>query len=197
MVKIMGKTLVWPLIYEPDQAIKRVPMAKDSWCDTCDDLEQHYGGKCIVCYPNYQIRCRQCGINKPRDEYSGAYGGKYCLPCLKKRQLMDKRRFFLTVKGYVQSMYAQIRSRCNRTTGLKGYKGLKYMEREEFYKFGLNDRNLPNLVRAYIDSGYEMRLAPSINRIDPKFGYITGNIEIIPMGENARLGAISIHKKKA
>ena len=173
----------------------KVPLAKNAWCDRCDDLQKHYGGHCLICHPNYSVICRECGAGKPKTEYAGNYGGRYCRPCLKKRQENDHRRFFLLVKNYAQKTYASMRRRCHYRTGEKYYRGLKVLAREEFYRFALHDPNLPTLIRNYIDSGYQFRLAPSINRIDSKLGYIINNIEFIALGENGKLGAISMHRK--
>jgi len=66
------------------------------------------------------------------------------------------------------------------------YKGLPICSKQEFYKFSLNDPNFIRLWASWVYIGYESRLTPSINRIDPKQGYELDNMEWLTWSENSK-----------
>lgn len=68
------------------------------------------------------------------------------------------------------------------------YKGLPILTREEFYKWANRQKSFDRLYQGYKDSGYNISLSPSIDRINPKDGYVLGNMRWIKHWDNCRLG---------
>lgn len=102
-----------------------------------------------------------------------------------------QRAYGKTLDGKIMMSYHNMRGRVLGLQEKKAhlYKGLPIMSRHEFYTWALTDIGLKRVFTAWVVSGYERRLSPSVNRIDPKLGYVAGNIEWITHGENSRLGA--------
>jgi DNA primase catalytic subunit len=60
--------------------------------------------------------------------------------------------------------------------------------RQELVAFALNKSNYRKLHAAWVRSGYENKLAPSIDRIDNDGNYTLENIRFITKSENSRKG---------
>jgi len=75
------------------------------------------------------------------------------------------------------------------------YKGLDILSKEDFINWSL-ETNFKDLLLGYEESGYDRKLAPSVDRIDSILGYTIGNIRWITHSENSRLGALSQNKRK-
>ena len=70
------------------------------------------------------------------------------------------------------------------------YEGLDILSKQEFYQWSLNETSdFHKLFEDYVSSGFNMKLAPSIDRIDSKEGYIMGNIRWITHSLNSSLGS--------
>lgn len=65
------------------------------------------------------------------------------------------------------------------------YLGLPLLPKEDFYSWANSDPNFHTLFEIWTASGYERRLTPSVNRIRPSQGYVSGNIEWITHAENS------------
>ena len=98
------------------------------------------------------------------------------------------KRWAHTPTGYLSRQYTQM---MGRVKGQKKdhlqYKGLPILPRKEFYKWALQ-RTSPffNMWRAYEASGFQLTLAPSIDRIDGTKGYLESNIQFLTLGENVK-----------
>jgi hypothetical protein len=68
---------------------------------------------------------------------------------------------------------------------LESYIGKEILEKEVFYNWILSNSNYDLLFNEYEASGYERKFAPSVDRIDPNFGYSIDNIQIITMSKNS------------
>ena len=106
---------------------------------------------------------------------------------------MHTKKYEKTKKGKLMRTYRNMES---RTKGIvKGkrhlYEGLEVMQRDCFYSWSLGDEGFNRLYREWVDSGYEKRLSPSIDRVDTARGYVEGNVRWVTHSENSRLGAIS------
>lgn len=104
-----------------------------------------------------------------------------------------QRNYGKTLYGKIMMSYHNMRGRVLGLQAKKAhlYKGLPIMPRHEFYTWAVADCKLKELFTAWVTSGYEQRLSPSVNRLDPKLGYVAGNIEWLTHGENSRLGSIA------
>ena len=76
------------------------------------------------------------------------------------------------------------------------YRGLELLNREEFYEWSLSNKVFETLLKRYESSGYDMKLAPSIDRIDTSKGYTLDNIRWITHSENSRLGSMRTNEDK-
>lgn len=92
-----------------------------------------------------------------------------------------------TFKAYFNHTYSSIKTRClgKRKTYVSGFKVLSADQWKQF----LEDTAVTRLglYLAWKMSGYNRRLSPSIDRIDPRQGYIEGNIRWIPSWVNSSL----------
>jgi hypothetical protein len=107
------------------------------------------------------------------------------------------KKYEKTVNGFLMRTYRNMES---RVTGIQKKKAHLYMgkpllPREEFYEWAKNDLTFQTLFAIWGAQGYERKLTPSINRIDPAKGYELGNIEWLTHSENSRLGAIERARK--
>lgn len=74
------------------------------------------------------------------------------------------------------------------------YKWLPILPRRVFYRWALEDPTYRVLFRAWEKSGYQLKVSPSIDRINPNLGYVIGNIRWLTHSDNSRFGAQ--HKEK-
>lgn len=153
--------------------------------------------------------CNSCGVDTPlgllvkKADCKGGYAPK-CLKCKAEGQRSYRvsngnrctKDYEKTLQGYLVRAYRNMSSRVLGIVKKKRhlYEGLEILPKEEFYKWSLQ-ANYPDLLEVYKQSGYDMKLAPSIDRKDASLGYTLGNIRWITHSENSRLGAISDSRK--
>ena len=113
------------------------------------------------------------------------------------RRRLACNKYEKTPKGFIMRLYRNMKSRVNGVQKLKYhlYKDLYLMPRDDFYDWALSNPKFTKLFSAYIDSGFERKLAPSVDRIDSSKGYSLDNIEFVTMSENSRRGSVSRHRK--
>jgi len=75
------------------------------------------------------------------------------------------------------------------------YKGLPILPRGKFYLWSKNNEDFLRLYQSYVESQFDMKKAPSIDRIDPRGGYTLENMRWITHSHNSSLGSINRHKK--
>ena len=72
------------------------------------------------------------------------------------------------------------------------YSGLDILSKEDFYRWSLGKSSgYAGVFDKWVNSGYERRLSPSIDRIDTTKGYVLGNIQWITHSENSSRGCAS------
>lgn len=134
------------------------------------------------------------------------FKGGQCLPCvnLKQREYRQKtsnlstKVYEKTLKGYLVRTYRNMTSRVRGILKKKAhlYEGKSILTKDEFYEWSLSSKEFHDLMVRYEDSGYDLKLAPSIDRIDSSLGYTLGNIQWVTFSENSRGGAQSKHEKE-
>lgn len=87
------------------------------------------------------------------------------------------------------------RNMLSRVTGVQGakfhlYRGKPILTKEDFYQWANADEMFHRLFDAWVESGYDCKLAPSVDRINSSFGYEIGNMEWVTHSENSRRGAV-------
>lgn len=103
----------------------------------------------------------------------------------------NNRSYEKTKNGYLMRMYSNMRNRVNGICGERHkhlYEGLEIMSREDFYALAKNDHDFHDLFLIYESSGYDMKLAPTPDRINSDLGYTPENIEFITHSLNSRRG---------
>lgn len=89
----------------------------------------------------------------------------------------------------------------SRVTGVQHkkahlYLGLEILNRDDFYEWAMSNEDFHQQFEEYEDSGYEMRLAPSVDRIDSSIGYTLSNMRWLPHWKNSQLGNYSRFNKE-
>jgi len=113
-----------------------------------------------------------------------------------RRQLTNNantKKYEKTKKGKLMRMYRNMQSRVDGVQKLKAhlYAGKEILSRHEFYEWALASDKFHQLFDAWEKSGYDRKLSPSVDRIDPGLGYEINNMEWVTHSENSRRGAIS------
>jgi len=101
------------------------------------------------------------------------------------------KKYEKTKKGKLMRTYRNMESRCKGIVKRKAhlYEDLEVLPREDFYSWSLSDSAFDKLYKDWVHSNYDMKLSPSIDRLDTEKGYTLGNIRWITHSENSRIGA--------
>ena len=92
------------------------------------------------------------------------------------------------------------RNMLSRITGVQKakhhlYEGKELLNKSEFYEWARDNEQFIKLFMDYQQSGFDRKLAPSVDRIDSSKGYTLDNIEWVTHSENSRRGTLSKHRK--
>lgn len=100
-----------------------------------------------------------------------------------------------TERGFIMRLYRNMKSRIEGVQKGKFhlYSGKELLDKHTFYKWAINNEKFIKLFRSYKESGFPMRLAPSVDRKNSSIGYVLENMEFVTHSENSRRGSIS-HK---
>ena len=96
-----------------------------------------------------------------------------------------------TVDGRLTITYNSMTSRVNGkcTKNPEYYIGKSVCSKEEFVNWSKNDPSFIRLFEAWLESGQQFSMSPSIDRIDSDKGYDIGNMQWLTVSENGRKGA--------
>ncbi len=92
----------------------------------------------------------------------------------------------LVPKNYVANMYDRIVGRVHKNIKYRGRH--VYFTKKQFLEF-IEGTNFNSLFDNYIRSGKDIRLAPSVDRIDNNKDYSFDNIQLMTHSENSSKGA--------
>jgi hypothetical protein len=143
---------------------------------------------CRTCYARGRYRA---GLVKPyvpgsRKHTKDRYYRKH------KAVLAERvKRYSGTLTGRLVQTYANMQRRVWGITKPHLYAGLELLPRDRFYDWSLAESDYPRLFAEWDTAGRPLRLAPSIDRIDPTKGYVLGNMRWITHSDNSRGGAQS------
>lgn len=115
---------------------------------------------------------------------------KYALAHTEERKEAN-RKYWKTPKGKLMLTYNNMNRRVRGYVKPHLYEGKFLLDRDTFYKWSENDLNYLTLYKDWVDSDYNSKLSPSIDRIDSSKGYSLGNIQWITHSENSSKGTIS------
>lgn len=109
----------------------------------------------------------------------------------------ETKKYEKTKNGFLMRLYRNMQSRIDGVQKEKFhlYEGKTLIEREVFYSWAKNNDTFHSLFDAYEKSGYDRKLAPSVDRVNSKLGYELSNMEFITHSENSSRGAISKRKQ--
>lgn len=103
-----------------------------------------------------------------------------------------QKKYSKTFKGRLVRCYNHMSQRVGgNCKDYVRYKGLEILDKDVFYNFSLNSKEYKLLHSDWVDSGYILKLCPSIDRVDSSKGYSLDNIRWITHSENSRQGAVS------
>lgn len=165
---------------------------------------------CQFCKKGYEVfRSKKKGSNGAYllyDAKDRLMQGKVCLSCFRERanaSWCDEKRakhksYEKTPRGYIMRKYRNMKSRITGVQKQKYhlYKGLTLLSKEDFYEWAIDHKDFISLFSDYEASGYERKLAPSVDRIDSDKGYEISNMEWVTHSENSRRGSNS-EKRRA
>lgn len=120
--------------------------------------------------------CSICSVNKPLTEFrkqkTGTLGHRAdCNECVK--------RFVRSETGLINQMYSGMKARSKR----KGFTPINF-SKDEFIDFLNSSTPIADLYDAWVKSGYESDLKPSVDRLDDYQGYSLGNIQVTTQKQN-------------
>ena len=149
--------------------------------------------------------CSCCGVEKSISVFPKKHG-RVCQECRNTKQRerrkatgdQSTKRYEKTKGGYLMRSYRNMLSRVSGVQSKKAhlYEGLDILTKEEFYEWSINDETFNSLFDGYRESGYDMRLAPSVDREDSSLGYNLDNMRWLPHWKNSQLGSLSRHNKE-
>lgn len=113
----------------------------------------------------------------------------------KARGYSKEKKYEKTFNGYLVRTYRNMKSRVSGILKKKAhlYEGLELLGKEEFYSWAKTNKQFVELHSAWVSSGYDRKLSPSIDRINGRLGYTVENMRWVTHSENSRLGALSRH----
>lgn len=120
-----------------------------------------------------------------RLEYQREYRRKTNNQCTKKYEK--------TPNGFLMRLYRNMQSRITGVQSVKYhlYKNKELLDRDSFYKWAKGNEDFLSLYKEWVSKGYEMKLTPSVDRIDSSKGYTLENMEWVTHSENSRRGAMN------
>jgi len=109
----------------------------------------------------------------------------------KKTGYKSSKKYEKTKKGFLMRAYRNMLSRVRGIQRPYGnHHGLEILDKQEFYDWALNNEDFHNLFKDWEISKYDRKLTPSVDRIDPRFGYYKLNMQFITHSENSSRGNV-------
>lgn len=114
-------------------------------------------------------------------EYQHEYAKAY-----KEEIALSKRSRRRDVVGYAYALYSSIK---NRLRYLDRYKGKKLnFDKFWFVGFALLNPQYKALHKQWVIENYDLKYAPTVDRIDSNKGYLKDNIQFLCFSENSSKG---------
>jgi hypothetical protein len=104
------------------------------------------------------------------------------------RRAAAAKKYEKTKNGFLMRAYKNM---FHRVTGVQKkkahlYLGLQILPKHEFYEWSKQSVEFNKLFDEWVDSSYNRKLSPSIDRIDADKGYIKENIRWTTHSENSK-----------
>lgn len=145
-------------------------------------------------------KCNKCNEQKDISEFkthtsTADRRSNFCRACTNEKQKKYRteisdvctKKYEKTKKGFLVRLYRNMQSRITGVQKQKFhlYKGLPLLGRDEFYAWALSSDDFNRLFSDYEKSGYDRKLAPSVDRMDSKLGYEIHNMQFITHLQNS------------
>jgi hypothetical protein len=100
------------------------------------------------------------------------------------------KKYEKTRKGKLMRTYRNMLSRITAVQAHKKhlYEGKELLDKAEFHQWAINHPEYNRLYDEWVASGYDRKLSPSVDRIDPDKGYELENMQWLTHSENSRRG---------
>ena len=110
----------------------------------------------------------------------------------------DTLKYERTKGGKLMRIYRNMLSRITGVQKKKAhlYEGKCLLPKSEFYEWAMRSPEFHRLFADWERSGYQRKLAPSVDRIFSSMGYSLENMEWVTHSENSRRGSASRHSKR-
>jgi len=101
------------------------------------------------------------------------------------------KKYEKTKKGKLMRTYRNMESRAKGIVKGKShlYQGLEVLPRETFYDWAMSCADFNNIYDDWVRSGFDRKLSPSVDRVDPSKGYTLDNMRWLTHSENSSIGA--------
>jgi ribosomal protein L35 len=102
------------------------------------------------------------------------------------------KRYERTKSGKLMRIYRNMQSRVNGVQKGKHhlYAGKDLLGKEDFYKWAEDSPEFHDLYDKWVESDFDRKLAPTVDRIDPSRGYSLDNMQWLTHSENSRRGGM-------
>lgn len=119
--------------------------------------------------------------NKERNAWQRAYR--------KANGNSNTHRYEKSINGFLMRKYRNMQSRVLGIQKPKAhlYKNKSLLSREKFYEWAVASDQFHKLWAVWVNSNYDRKLCPTVNRIDARKGYEISNMEWITHSENSKL----------
>lgn len=97
-------------------------------------------------------------------------------------EAFDNNAYYKSFNGRIKKMYEKARTR----TPTKGYPTL--IDSQEFYELAAKDRTYKKLFKQWEESDFDIRMTPTLDRVNAKKGYIAGNLQFLTYTDNVVKG---------
>ncbi len=107
------------------------------------------------------------------------------------------RKYEKTPKGFLMRVYRNMKSRVTGIQKKKAhlYLGKDLLDKHDFYQWSLTNDSFLLLYKNWVNSNFNRKICPSIDRIKSELGYTLDNIQWITHSENSSKGAKSKYFK--
>lgn len=102
-------------------------------------------------------------------------------------------RYEKTPNGFLMRLYRNMKSRVSGVQHKKAhlYKGKYLLPRSEFYEWARTNLKFWEMYTRWVRNGYNRKLTPTVDRINPANGYDLLNMEWVTHSENSRRSSIT------
>lgn len=105
----------------------------------------------------------------------------------KKRNPKAEKTWTQTASGRLSRVYTNMQCRCKTLMqGSPRHYGLPIISRQQFIEWAESTNEYGLLFAAWALAGFARELVPTVDRKNPKEGYILNNMEWVTQSENSR-----------